>query len=80
MKNMQEIIEVDLHNLKIDEAKNYLDKIINTAPKHTKEIIVIHGYNRGHALADMIRNKYHHKRIERKFLSINQGITSLILK
>ena len=47
---------------------------------HNYEIEVIHGYTGGTALRDFVRREFTHPRIERKFLSLNQGITTLILK
>jgi len=75
----EEIMEVDLHKMKIWDVWNYLEYFVNNAPNNIKEIIVIHGYHGGTALLDMVRNHYKHRRIKKKFLSLNQGITSFIL-
>ncbi len=74
------VITIDLHEFTVIDAKKRLQNFVTTAPKEVKEIIVIHGYNGGTALRDMVRKEFKHKRVERKCLSLNQGVTSLILK
>ena len=74
-----EIITVDLHKHTVYAAKQKLQLVIAIAPDDIKEIIVIHGYRRGTVLRDMVRNDFEDRRIARKFLSLNPGITSLIL-
>ena len=74
-----EILKVDLHRMRVWEAWLYLDRNVSFAPKEIKEIVVIHGYHSGTKLLDMVRKEYQNKRVKRKFLSLNQGVTSLIL-
>lgn len=74
-----EEVTVDLHNMGVWDAWNYLDRCISLAPKYTREIIVIHGYNNGTSLKNMVRKKYNNKRISSKFVSWNEGRTSLLL-
>ncbi len=74
------MLEIDLHNKTLEEAKRALDNFINSLPEGKVTIKVIHGYNRGRILQDMIRKEYKHRRIERKILVLNQGITELELK
>lgn len=74
-----EIITIDLHKHTVYAAKQKLQLVIAIAPDEIKEIIVIHGYRRGTALRDMVRNDFEDSRIARKFLSLNPGITSFIL-
>jgi len=62
------------------EAKTALERLISSADKGVAEIIVIHGYSGGQVLANMVRSKLKHKRIERKILSMNQGETTLVIK
>lgn len=73
-------LEIDLHNLTAAEAKIELDRCLNSAPKGKVTVFVIHGSNRGSVLQKMVRTAYKHKRIERKILGLNQGVTELILK
>lgn len=75
-----EIITVDLHHMREWEAIQYLNNIIQLAPTKTREIVVIHGYHNGNRLLNMVRKEYRNPRVYKKFLSLNQGVTSLILK
>ena len=73
-------LEIDLHDMQVAEAEYYLDKFITTAPENIKEIIVIHGYKKGQALLNMVRNDFKHSRIKEKAIPYNKGITLLFLK
>ena len=73
-------ITADIHGMQTAEAKTALERLVSAADKSVTEITVIHGYSGGQALANMVRNKLKHKRIERKILSMNQGETSLLIK
>lgn len=75
-----EIMKIDLHKMKVWEAAIYLNKQVATAPRDIKEIVVIHGYHNGTALMNMVRQEFSSPRVKRKFLSLNQGVTSLILQ
>lgn len=72
-------VEIDIHNMKSDEAKCYLEKFINTANGSIKEVVIIHGYISGTVLQQMVRNKLKHKKIKSKMISLNPGITTLFL-
>lgn len=74
-----QILTVDLHEYTVTDAKKKLTFIISKAPKGTREIVVIHGYHRGTALKEMVRKEFKNKRVARKIIGLNQGITSLIL-
>ena len=52
-----EIMYVDLHNLSVVMAKDYLTKSVLLAPNDIKEIVVIHGYHRGTELQQMVRRE-----------------------
>ena len=73
-------LTADLHGMQVAEAKTALERLISSADNGISEITVIHGYSGGQALANMVRNKLKHKRIERKILSMNQGETTLVIK
>lgn len=76
---VNQIITIDLHEYSVTDAKQKLQATLKFAPKETREIIVIHGYHGGTALRDMVRKEFKNKRIKRKYISLNPGITSLIL-
>lgn len=72
--------EIDLHGCSSKDAKLLLDQYLNRLPKSIHQVCVIHGYHGGTALRSFIRKQYHHPRVERSMLSMNQGETILILK
>lgn len=74
-----QIITIDLHQYTVVDAKQKLQLAVTIAPHDIREIIVIHGYHRGTALRDMVRKEFKNKRVARKYISLNQGVTSLIL-
>jgi len=75
-----EKIIVDLHNLEENEARFFLEKAIDTAEPKIKEIVVIHGYRQGQVILNMVRKEFSHKRIEKKIIPFNKGITLILLK
>lgn len=77
----EEIILVDIHQYDVLEAKYYLERMLaDIDNSKTREVIVIHGYNRGKVLQNFVRYELTSKKIERRFLSLNPGRTSLILR
>lgn len=74
------VMEVDLHGLTAEDAKRRLEHLLSNAGPAVREIRVVHGYNGGHALRDMVRVRLKHPRIEAKLLTLNPGETRLILK
>lgn len=75
-----QVMTIDLHEYSVIDAKQKLTVFVKTAPKHIREIVVIHGYNHGTFLRDMVRKEFKNNRVERKLISLNQGITTLVLK
>ncbi len=75
-----EKVIIDLHDMQVEEAKFYLERAIDTAEYKIKEIVVIHGYRQGQAILNMVRNEFKHKRIEKKVIPYNKGITLIYLK
>ena len=73
------ILEVDIHGMSAIEGKSYLQHILKTCSPSICEILVIHGNKSGTNLANMVRNDLKSKKVKRKFLSMNQGITTLVL-
>lgn len=72
--------EIDIHGMSVSEARKNLKSFLSTLPKGVTEVEVIHGYNQGNALQQYIRKEFSHKRIERKILSGNNGITIFLIK
>lgn len=76
----EERIIIDLHDMERNEAEFYLEKAIDTAEPKIKEIVVIHGYRQGQVILNMVRKEFKHKRIEKKVIPFNKGITLIYLK
>ena len=62
------------------DAKDLLSGWLNTAPASVTELRVIHGYQRGTALRDMLRSGFSHPRVKAVLPSLNPGETRLVLK
>lgn len=72
-------VEVDIHNMRREEAKRYLEHFLSSVNGSVKEVVVIHGYASGTVLQQMVRKSLKHYRIKQKILSLNPGITTLLL-
>jgi len=74
-------IEVDIHGMTKAEAKKFLETKIMRLPKSVYSMRVIHGYNGGTELRDMVRNELRkNRRVLRVELGLNPGETTLILR
>lgn len=77
------IITIDLHGMRTDEAKHRIDCEIKRADDGVYRIRIIHGYNRGNAIRDMIYEEYRYGR-EPRVIRVengwNEGITELVLR
>ena len=75
------IIEVDLHGLFRDEAVKVIDRALKNADDSTYHIRLIHGYNRGTSLKNMIIEEYrYHPKVKRIQPGDNLGTTILVLR
>ena len=75
------IITIDLHGLFQDEAIKVIDKALKNADDSTYQIKLIHGYNRGTSLKDMIADEYRfHPKVVRVQPGDNLGTTILVLR
>lgn len=73
-------MEVDLHGLTVEDAKRRLEHLLSHAGPEIREIRVIHGYNGGQALRDMVRVRLKHPRIATKLVTLNPGETRILLR
>ncbi|MDR1564471.1 MAG: Smr/MutS family protein [Oscillospiraceae bacterium] len=77
----KKVLKIDIHGMERQAAKHKLENLIRTAPKDVGEIVVVHGYNSGTALLEMVRGELRHSRISDKMISVvNPGITTLFLR
>lgn len=75
------ILEIDLHEMNQHQAKVMIDSRLKQAGRNIYRIRIVHGYRGGTALRDMIRKTYKsHPKVIRVELSMNPGITELVLR
>ena len=75
------IVSIDLHGLFQDEAIKVIDKALKNADSSTYQIKLIHGYNRGTSLKNMIQDEYkYHPKVLRIQPGDNLGTTILVLR
>ena len=75
------IISLDLHGMFQDEAIKVIDKALKNADSSTYQIKLIHGYNRGTSLKNMIVEEYkYHPKVLRIQPGDNLGTTILVLR
>lgn len=73
------IVELNLHGKNIYQAKVTIDAALRRAKNGTYRVRVIHGYNGGTALRDMVRQEYaHHPQVRR--MECTAGTTELVLR
>lgn len=75
------IVEIDVHGKNQYQTKIMLDSALRKSNPGTYRIRVIHGFNRGTELRDMIRRDYSaHPKVRRITEGANSGVTELILR
>lgn len=75
------ITEIDLHNRNKTQSRIAIDAALRRADRGTYRLRIIHGYNRGTGLRDMLIEEYSaHPRILRIQTYPNKGQTDLILR
>ena len=72
-------LEVDIHGMRVWQAKEELEALLDRCGGDVHEIVVIHGYHGGQALQNMVRNELQSSKRRQKVLSLNNGQTSLLL-
>ncbi|MBQ0017922.1 MAG: hypothetical protein KBS63_01745 [Clostridiales bacterium] len=64
-----------------DEAIKAIDRALRSADASTYQIKLIHGYNRGTSLKNMIMDEYrYHPKVSRIQPGDNLGVTVLVLR
>lgn len=75
------IIDIDLHGMFRDEAIIAIDKALKSADSGTYQIRLVHGYNHGTSLKNMIIDEYrYHPKVLRVQPGDNLGTTVLVLR
>ncbi len=70
-------VTVDIHEMFPADAKKRLEKLLASVGDEVEEIEIIHG---GRALQQTVRQQVHSKKIKRRGLSLNPGVTVYYLK
>ena len=83
MKVTTGIVEIDLHGMRVEVALRTVMRAVQKVPSSVYRIRVIHGYNSGTALREMIGDEFSYGRVP-KVIRIEQGsnpgITELVLR
>lgn len=77
------IIEIDLHNYRVEEAIHVISEKLKSAGPNVYRIRLIHGYNGGTRIKSAIREEFgfgREPKVKRIVEGSNQGITELILR
>ncbi len=72
-------ITADVHGMKCYEAKRFINNIINIG-RTAFQLVVIHGYNHGTAIKEMLAQNFSNDRIYEQFPDPrNQGVTHMLI-
>lgn len=72
-------IIVDVHGMKCSQARRFINNIINTIRESFK-LIIIHGYNHGTAIKDMLADNFCNSHIAEQYIDpYNQGVTHMLI-
>ena len=74
------ILELDLHGMNAYQAKIAIDSTLKKAKGGTYRIRLIHGYRGGSSLMETVRTGVRSKRIARRCVSLNPGVTTYFHK
>ena len=78
---MQSVIEIDLHGKNQYQAKVAIDAALRRARPGVLRLRIIHGFNGGTALRDLVRSEYaRHPKILRLETRLGDGVTDLVLR
>ena len=72
------IVEIDLHGKNSYQAKVTIDAALRRARAGTYRLRIVHGYNSGTALRDMVRQEYAGRVL--RVVALDQGRTDLVLR
>lgn len=73
------LITADVHGMKCRDAKRFINNIINII-RAAFQLIIIHGYNHGTAIKDMLAQNFSNDHIYNQFPDpYNQGVTHMFI-
>lgn len=71
---------VDIHSMTVMQAKSFLLQTFNKLEPGIEEVIVIHGFNQGTSLKELVLHEFKHPKIQSKYPSLNSGRTRIFIK
>ncbi len=72
-------ITADVHGMKCSQARRFINNIINTV-RVAFQLIIIHGYNHGTAIKDMLAQNFINTHITKQHSDpYNQGVTHMFI-
>lgn len=75
------IITVDVHGMNSYQAKIKINSTLRKADKGVYRIRIIHGYNDGTVIKNMISDEFkNHPKVQRIVCGLNRGQTELLLR
>ena len=74
------IAELDLHGMNAYQARITLDAALRRAGGQVYRLRVIHGYNLGNHLQELVREQYRSHPKVLRVLPVNPGVTDLVLR
>ncbi len=74
------VVTVDIHHMYAPDAKRYLEQLLQKVGDEVESIEVIHGYNSGNSLQKTVRQEVRSRKIKRRCVSMNPGVTIYYLK
>ena len=73
-------VQVDIHEMFPADAKKKLEKLLAAVGDEVEVVEVIHGYHGGQAILETARYQVRSKKIKRRGLDLNPGVTVYYLK
>ncbi len=74
------IVTVDLHTMNCYQAKIKLDSVLKKADTSVYKIVVVHGFNGGESLKEMVQTYVNHPKVIEIEKSSNKGQSILVLR
>lgn len=72
-------IVADVHGMKCSQVRRFINNIINTV-RVAFQLIIIHGYNHGTAIKDMLAENFSNTHITEQHPDpYNQGVTHMLI-
>lgn len=77
---MKQTKTIDIHRMTIVQAKSFLITTFNKLESDVGEVVIVHGFNNGTALKELVLNEFKHPKIQSKHPALNSGRTRIFIK